>query len=91
MDGPMVHLAGFCIKKDSRIIQRCAICGYKLVDSRNQMIPFGMDNRPIYFDPGAMIEVEEAGGCTRLLSKGIAPSDDINFRWPENMCFPLVE
>lgn len=39
----VTHLTGPVIRVYDRIIQRCAVCGEKLCDNKNVMVPLNLD------------------------------------------------
>lgn len=80
------HIAGPSVCYNGRMIQRCVVCGLKLVDVKTDMGgPFG---------PGcyaAMTLVREKGsknGATMVLEPAPPPKDG---QMPEDNCFSLVE
>lgn len=85
------HVAGPCISFQSldRVIQRCAVCGYKLLDMlpSRTMVCTQDESRAIpAFTVAHMIEVEE-GNPKRTTDVG-------NFftrKLPDNFCLKLVE
>lgn len=93
---PTVHLAGNEVRIGTRVIQRCLVCGYKLVDtdlSRVAVISAGdgsRDNVVSVWGVGHLIEVCE-GNPTRLVD--IGTTDEPVFpaaHWPDS-CLDLVE
>jgi len=82
----IVHMAGPVIHLNGRAIQRCPICGYKLVDTKGMMTVLdGEGNAEVkMWIPGQAIEVTE-GFPTEFR---ILPEITV---WPENNCFVLCE
>lgn len=80
------HIAGPCLVYDGRVIQRCAVCGKKLVDMRT--------DPPGVFGPGgytAMTLIQEKGsknGATSTFVPAPVPADQ---KLPPDNCFALVE
>lgn len=73
------HIAGLIVKIDGRVIQRCAVCGEKLIDSLNSAscdgspMPVWQENRFVQVD----------GNYWSLLPE----SNEL----PVDHCLPLVE
>lgn len=81
----VTHVAAPAVTIDGRTIQRCAICGEKLVDEdyRKIAVPAGTKYRPGAFRMGALVSVD--GNMQRDTGKW--PSDPL----PADNCLPLVE
>lgn len=81
------HIAGPAITACGRLIQRCSLCGEKLVDSKGVMVQANEDGT---FDPiptwevGRLVQVE-GGNPTRY---SLLPDTD---KLPEDSCLDLVE
>jgi hypothetical protein len=45
----VTHITGICMYTPGRAIQRCGLCGEKLLDSKGQMGPIGPDGSPPQF------------------------------------------
>jgi hypothetical protein len=75
-----VHLAGPVIRLKDRAIQRCVICGSKLVD--------GFFGHVQMFPNEGLVEVSDASGLTISY---IPENDGTHEIWPENICFDLIE
>jgi hypothetical protein len=82
VDGPVVHLAGVFVGFAGRVIQRCAVCGFKLVDNKNTASPDG-GPMPTWAN-GRLIEVH--GG--RSIDIGDFEKIDVV---PQTFCIALVE
>lgn len=82
----ITHLAGPCVVISGRAIQRCAICGQKLADSKGQDGPVGPNGEPPRFNAWAekaFVQVE-SGNLTRYSVIGSLNDDKKNF--PEDFC-----
>lgn len=88
-----VHLAGNDVRIGRRVIQRCLICGYKLVDIDLDRIAFvssnpndkGIDTWAI----GHLIQVTE-GSPTESIDIGDTKQPQFNAAWSD-CCINLVE
>lgn len=79
--GPAMHVAG-------RTIQRCALCGDKLVDSKNTAMPLRPDGTAdsiSTWEAGRLIQVTVGENPTRYL---LLPDTD---RLPKDSCIDLIE
>lgn len=91
-----VHLAGLRVEIAGRIIQRCAICGYKLVDSKNIMVLAKPDGTPEYdiptWEPYSLVSMEVDGSrtCFHLMEPEPAENGKGN-KIPEGFCVDLIE
>lgn len=84
----VTHVAAHPIVLNERVIQRCAICGEKLLDSKNSSIPIGPDGEtPVFpvWTPGSLVEIKG----TRSLD--IGSFSDESKQLPESLCINLVE
>lgn len=87
MNRSVTHIAGPAITVDGRTIQRCSLCGDKLVDSKNAMAPVNPDGSiPTIgtWQVGRLIQVEGFNPKRYLL----LPDTD---KLPEDSCIDLVE
>jgi hypothetical protein len=81
------HVAGPVISIGGRIIQLCALCGEKLADSRNVMMPANNDGSAPIFPTWAVAGlVQQDGNRTSAAGwfEGESPL-------PADFCLPLVE
>jgi hypothetical protein len=85
----VTHLAGPVVgfQNGKRAIQRCAVCGHKLLDNLRMMAPVGPDGEPPVFPTwreGCLVEID-----------GNRQSDVGDFveveRLPDDFCLALVE
>ena len=86
MSSTITHLAGPTVVINNRAIQRCAICGQKLCDSKGQMAPLNPDGSAPQFNAfaeKALVQVE-AGQPTRY--SVIGSLEDGNPHWPDDFC-----
>ena len=84
-----VHLAGNFVIFGNRVIQRCLICGVKLVDSLNQAVAQDRDDNsdngvPVW-EIGGLIEVD--GGRTTII--GLSEEPKFDGVW-ENCCLETL-
>lgn len=88
-----VHLAGNDVRIERRIIQRCLICGYKLVDINLDRLSFVStkpnDTGVSTWAVGHLIEVTE-GNPTRSVDIGDTKQPQFNAAWSD-CCINLVE
>lgn len=86
----VTHVAGPCVifGKADRLIQRCAVCGYKLEDVHPSRLAFPTtDERGLpKFGEGRMIQVNE-GNPKRFLDVGDFQTGTL----PDDFCLSLVE
>lgn len=81
------HIAGPAITVGGRLIQRCSLCGEKLVDSKGVMVPVRPDGQPDRigtWEVGRLVQVEP-GNPTR---SSLLPDTD---QLPDDTCLDLVE
>lgn len=86
-----VHVAGPTVGSPERRIQRCLICGLKLVDTLNQAAPLNPDGSPprdLFWQSGGLIEISP-GNRTQFLLIGSLLDESTSL--PPNLCWPLVE
>ena len=83
----VTHVAGPVVKVHNRVVQRCALCGEKLVDNAYAVSPLRLDGSPpdccvwaerclVHCDTGRMV----AG-------KDFVASEEL----PDDFCLALVE
>ena len=89
----VTHVAGpvVSIRSINRAVQRCAMCGEKLADSRGQMGCVGPDGEPpefVHWEERHLIRVTE-GNPTH--SEDIGDFGDPAIDLPEDFCLSLVE
>lgn len=86
----VTHIAGAPITLGGnypRVIQRCSLCGEKLVDSKGMMAPVGPDGTAPSvgtWEVGRLIQVE-GGNPTRF---SLLPDSE---QLPDDSCLALVE
>jgi hypothetical protein len=84
-----VHLASFSVEVSGRIIQRCAICGAKLVDSLNTAT---CDGKPIStWAPHALVAVEGEQPQHWFILDAEDSESGKGSKIPEGFCIDLVE
>ena len=81
------HIAGPHFHKGRRVIQRCMVCGMKIVDSRDLDVPRRADGIPLHvgtFKCGAFVRVRNVGGVRtwRVVKRDSLPGD---------FCLEMVE
>ena len=85
------HVAGpvVAFKKLDRVLQRCVVCGYKLLDCHpsRMAVPEGQDRSLTTFGEADLIQVEE-GNPTSYIRVGKFADVDI---LPDDFCLALVE
>ena len=84
-----LHLAGNVVYIKGRAIQRCLICGYKLIDSKNCAMPVDEDGTVPEFptwEVGSLVEVE--GNRSSFVEQTEFPIFEIVI---EGLCIDLVE
>ena len=80
----IVHVTGPVIKVNGRIIQRCALCGVKICDSKNTAMPTEPDGSiPIFPTWESGVLIEEDGNRWSLIP-------DSN-QLPDNSCMQFIE
>lgn len=79
------HLAGPWITIEGRGIQRCLICGEKLIDTKGQASADG-DNTPLFWGKGCFVQVTVNENPQRW---SVLP--DNGERLPKDSCIDLVE
>lgn len=82
--GPPAEIAG-------RIIQRCAICGEKLLDNLNVGIPVGPDGQPGTFatwEPGRFVRWSGEQSRSETIVQE-ERTDDGRYRLPADCCLNL--
>lgn len=86
-----VHLAGNDVRIGTRIIQRCLICGFKLLDMdlSRMAVPDGDDRGVATFAVGHLIEVSE-GNPTNYVDIGDTKQPQFDAGW-QDCCIHLVE
>ncbi len=86
------HVAGPVVSIGDRIIQRCAICGDKLVDNINKACVARPGDHPIdigVWREGCLVQVVDLGdGCERAVDTG---DFGITELLPGDFCLALVE
>ncbi|HEY1187694.1 MAG TPA: hypothetical protein VGE74_08555 [Gemmata sp.] len=87
MKGTVTHIAGCAMNMGGRWIQRCSVCGEKLLDSNNAAAPLNPDGTVPEFprwECGRLIQFT-AGNPRREV---MLPDSD---RIPADSCLELVE
>lgn len=88
MNDTVTHISGLAITINGRIIQRCAVCGEKLCDSKGSAAPVNEDGSvPSYpiWEENRLIRVSVGCNPTRY---GLLPKDQ---HLPKDSCIDLVE
>lgn len=73
--GSITHVAGLMVAYEGRFIQRCALCGFKLIDTTEIAQPVEADGTVTMWIPGRMVRVEDEGHATVLPELSPAPDD----------------
>ena len=78
----LTHMAGVAVQIGDRVIQRCAICGEKLIDAHPSLHDFlektGLiDIKLATWDTGALITIKD--------------KTQVRVNTPDNLCIVLVE
>lgn len=84
----VTHLAGNVVTVDDRVIQRCSICGEKLVDSKGQMFPV------LPGEPPPLVATWEVGALVRVSGEQPQHWEVLQVdekRLPDDSCIELVE
>ena len=87
MNPSTTHIAGNHITVNGRTIQRCALCGEKLIDSKNQAGVIGPNGElpgVATWQPGRLVSVS-GGNPSRSV---LLPDAE---RLPDDSCIDLVE
>jgi hypothetical protein len=85
------HLAGVPIVIGERTIQRCFICGFKLVDTDDPVVNVVIDEGEAKFytwEPGSWVRVNQQSALL------LRTNDSLYFKkeeLPDNPCLSLVE
>jgi hypothetical protein len=80
----VTHIAGVHVNVDGRVIQRCALCGEKLIDSAHSL--------NIGFTDASGYPVFQAGTLVRQRDDGIWEyAKPQAHSLPNDNCLPLVE
>ena len=82
----VTHAAGPAVNVGGRVIQRCAVCGLKLLDSKNTAGPVGPNGEPPEFPLWAEAALVEIDGNRQSLT-GTFGEDPT----PADFCIDLVE
>ncbi len=88
MKDTVTHIAGPAITACGRLIQRCSLCGEKLVDSKGCAMPLKRDGTADSigtWEVGRLVQVTVGENPTRSL---LLPDTD---RLPDDSCLELVE
>lgn len=83
----VTHVAGpfIGLSSTNRAIQRCLICGEKLIDTKNQASPNGEPSS--FWRAGALIKVEGSQpACSSDIGDFLTDSE-----LPDDLCISLVE
>jgi hypothetical protein len=79
----VTHVAGHKVEVAGRTIQRCALCGDKLIDDLNEARPEGSGPTPTW-EPGRLVRVTAGNPQSSVL----LPDTD---QLPDDSCIDLVE
>lgn len=88
MSETLTHIAGVAINIGGRKIQRCSLCGEKLIDALNQAAPLNHDGSvPLasVWECGRLVQCATDGNPRRW---SLLPDTD---QLPEDSCLALVE
>lgn len=86
----VVHLAGPIVMIDGRLIQRCVVCGEKLLDSKNAMVAVPTnrqaedDTELAHWEEGYLIEFSGSQQVALGMFESEGPL-------PDEFCLSLVE
>lgn len=89
-DGTVTHMAGPPVGIGGRVIQRCLVCGEKLLDSLNTAAPLNPDGTPPVFptwDEGALVRIEPGNPARH----SVVGSFMTTIPLPADFCWELVE
>lgn len=81
----ITHISGPCLCVSGRTIQRCALCGAKLIDSEGTMSPMREDGTfPTFpsWEPGRLIQVRAGNPTESILlpdSDKLPPDNCLDF------------
>lgn len=84
----VTHIAGPAITACGRLVQRCSLCGEKLVDSKGcamPLMPDGTADSIGTWEVGRLVQVTVDTNPTRYL---LLPDTD---KLPDDTCFALLE
>lgn len=91
----LVHVAGIAMKVQGRLIQRCAVCGEKLCDSRGQAAPLKPDGSPPdppqAFAESALVRVERFGHLAISKAIGAEKHTDGTSKIPDGFCLEWAD
>lgn len=85
-----VHLAGNRVCIEGRVIQRCLVCGYKLVDSKGMVTPDDDDRGVPTWEIGHLISVSGGDGVTGYSDIGDTHQPFFEATW-QDCCINLIE
>ena len=84
----VTHIAGPAMTVGNRTIQRCCLCGEKLIDDKNQMSPINPDgtiDKTPTWEPGRLIQTTVNTNPTQYI---LLPDTD---KLPPDTCLDLIE
>jgi hypothetical protein len=84
----VTHIAGPAITACGRVVQRCSLCGEKLVDSKGCAMPIQEDGTPDTigtWEVGRLVQVSVDCNPTSYV---LLPDTD---RLPDDSCLELIE
>lgn len=87
MKDTVTHIAGMRITACGRVVQRCALCGEKLCDSKNTAAPLKPDGTPPDFptwQEGRLVRVTPGNPTAYYL---LDDTDEL----PDDSCIELLE
>ena len=83
------HVAAPYVALNGRLIQRCAVCGEKLNDSKNEMAPVrpdGSAQEPLHWPPMRLVRVTHGNP-----SRWEVLDEPADGKMPDDSCFDLIE
>lgn len=83
----ITHIAGCDLNIDGRVIQRCSLCGHKLIDSLNESRPLKPDGtapKVPTWPVGRLVRVSGANPVQSVLAEDTG-------KLTEDSCITLVE
>lgn len=86
----VTHVAGPPVTIGERTVQRCALCGEKLLDNKNTVAPIGPNGEPPDFPvwrERSLVTVSEGNPTSFILAGDFAAVEEL----PEDFCLALVE
>lgn len=90
----VTHLTGSVVKVGDRMLQRCIICGEKLVDNYGVPVPLGPDGKEEEFptwEPGVLLRLMTTNSGSRFWQPLNHSEKQLPDELPDDSCIALVE